>query len=198
MPGSPHASDDEFTTTDTSDPITGWTTLGSAFTVLNAHSDYESHLHMAKTAPGAFNVYGVYKASPTNPFTVTCKLTDCRWDGAYKSYGLLLAEASPGKLFTFGVQFSSGTPVQLWTNRTSRSTYSGYGSAHEHQPYKYLRLVVTSDTQVACYTSTSGHTWNLVVSPYNPNFTIGQVGLYMSGGDNDVACEASFDWIRFA
>src|SRR5690606_588044 len=60
------ANDDEFDSTDTSDPISGWTTLGSP-TDLNSNSDALSHLHILKAAATGTSWNGVYKTAPSIP-----------------------------------------------------------------------------------------------------------------------------------
>lgn len=202
VPASPSAYDDEFDTTDTSDPMTGWTTMGT-LDALDINSSAASHLRMAKTATGGFSYYGVYKAAPSMPFTVTCKVTDMLYSANYQRSGLILLEGSgSNKIFEFGVLYGAGGGTNfgygIWTNRTSRASWGGdqVRPATIVAPV-YLRLVVTSSTSVATYFSRGGLAWIAVQTGINPGFTIANVGLGITGEDNSVSADSYFDWIRF-
>lgn len=198
VPASPSAYDDEFNTTDTTDPIGGWTTLGTSFDALNSNSDAASHLHMKKIAPGTFQVYGIYKTAPSVPYTVTCKVTDYQKLGGYAQAGLMITETSPGKLFVFGPCSSSGLDwvAGAWASRTSRS------SAIESRPglgwVQYMRMIITSGTNVTCQVSDNGLVWHTIHSSLNSGLTPANVGLFITGQDGNVLCEGFFDWIRFS
>lgn len=180
--------------------LVGWSTLGS-LTTLNAGGDVESHLHMSIDAPGTFSVYGIYRPSPATPFTVTAKIGDWRCTGNYMGPGLLLAEASPGKLMCFGPMYHSTYPCEvgygLWNSRTSRASFTDISRASQvATDMRYIRYVVTSTTSVATFYSRDGLSWNPVSSAVNPSMTIGSFGLHVTGQDNNVPLDAYFDWIR--
>jgi hypothetical protein len=61
----------------------------------------------------------------------------------------------------------------------------------------FLRIVVTSSTDVTYQFSIGGTIWRSVVTSRNPGFTVGAAGLFVNpqNASNDV--EATFDWIRF-
>lgn len=189
LPASPSAYDDEF------DTLTGWTTLGT-LDVLNV-TDFPSHLHM-KRAQAAWNVDGIYKAIPSMPFTVTCKMNDYFLKDNYEMHGLLLAEAGPGKLVHWGPWYVAGENMGyvIWNSRTSRNTYAY--AAKSRLKTAYLRLVVTSSTSVAFQYSEDGLIWVTMYTGINPGFTIAYVGLAMSGNDNADTVEGVWDWIRFS
>ena len=199
VPGSPSAYDDEFDATDTTDPITGWTTL-QTLDALNSNSDAKSHLHMAKTATGTFELYGVYKAIPSMPFTVTAKLSDAIIRTNYARAGIMLLEGTPGKIMEFGLHITAAGVSNLgrgiWTDKNTRASFTDNNVPVIYPPI-YLRMVVTSSTSVATYYSEGGFEFSLIASAINPGFTIGNVGLYITGEDNSVAAGAWFDWIRF-
>jgi hypothetical protein len=184
-------SDDEFTS------LSGWTTLG-ALDTLNA-SDFASHLHIKKNTSGT-QVDGIYKACPTIPFTMTAKMVDYSFSANYHSPGIMLAEASPGKIMTFAPIYS--TPlfeVAPWTNRTTRGSPSDYNANYTFLNGAfplYLRLVVNSSTNIDVSFSSSGFLWHTLATAYNPGFTVGAVGFCLMAY-NAIACEAVYDWVRF-
>ena len=188
LPASPSAYDDEF------DALTGWTTLGT-LDVLNV-TDFPSHLHM-KRAVTSWDTDGIYKAIPSMPFTVTAKIADCRYEANYQFHGLMLGEASPGKLFMFGPIWVNGPHVYytVWNSRTSRSSTL---DADVGGLMRWIRMIVTSSTSVQCQYSRDGLIWLNYGTAQNPGFTIGSVGL--AGNTNDLSgtVDGFFDWIRFS
>jgi len=200
MPASPSSYDDEFDTTDSSDPITGWTTLGS-FTALTSNV-VPSHLRMYTSSSTSYNVNGIYKAIPSMPFTVTAKLTDYLHNANYQHIGIMLTEASPGKLFLYGPCSHTGHSFWttfmyfVWNSRTSRSsTYS-----EPDGPYRkpYIRLIVASSTDVTTQCSEDGLVWVTKSANVNPGFTIGNVGLFTTANEiGSIPIEVVVDWIRF-
>jgi hypothetical protein len=201
LPASPNAADDEF------EALSGWTTLG-ALDTLNV-TDVPSHAHLVKTTGGQF-VDGIYKASPSTPFTVTAKVSDRIFDTDYQMSGLMLLETSPGKLIVFGARRHSSFNGLSWerSSWTNRTTNAGADVDTTGMPtaggflvgrpflYPYLRLVVTSSTSVTMQVSAAGLSWFTVYSAVNPGFTIGAVGLFLYSYAA-VTNEAWFDWIRF-
>lgn len=193
--------DDEFDSTDTSDPMAGWTTLGSP-TSHNTNSTAKSHYYVSKTATAGPATHGIYKAkSPT--FTVTAKLADMTLNGNDNCAGIFVGEASPGKMLIAGVYYNSGVSTkrqilgQIWTNPT---TYSSTVATIDgpHEPPIYLRAVVTASTNISTYYSVNGFVWRTIASATNPSFTVGSAGLYMLQNNASYDMEALFDWVRFA
>jgi hypothetical protein len=191
-PASPHADDDEFTA------YSGWTTLG-ALDTLNV-TDYPGHLHMIKNTSGT-QVDGIYKTSPSTPFTVTCKVSDRLKQAQFHWAGLFIGEAGgAGKLMTFGLYETAAAgqtnwDVSPWTNRTTRGT-----PAQAALPIiwpKYVRMIVTSSTNVTSQVSSEGMVWVTVDASRNPGFTVAIIGAWISGYAA-IKMEATFDWIRFA
>lgn len=182
--------DDEF------DALSGWTTLGSLDT--SNVTDYASLYHIKKNSSGT-QVDGIYKAK-SGAFTMTAKMNDYLFKQNYQTPGIMIGEASPGKLVTWGPQYSlNGLELNPWTNRTTRGTqqdfsYAPFGS--NNAGTLYLQIVAHSDSDVDFNVSLTGYFFNMLKSAYNPGFTIGSVGICVIGFAA-VPCEALFDWVRF-
>lgn len=195
-PGSPDAADDEFNTTDASDPLTGWTTMGTP-TVHNIDSTVVGHYYVRKAATASIAWTGIYKArSPA--FTVTCKLTDARVNVNWNSACLFIGEATPGKIEYIGAR-SLAIRVDSFTTPTGSGASVATGPALSPGAMPlYLRIVVTSSTSVAYYYSMGGGLiWTPVLTARNPGFTVGSVGLIVEPENGTHDAEAAFDWIRF-
>jgi len=186
VPASPHADDDEF------DALSGWTTLGSLDT-LNV-TDFDGFLHMRKNTSGD-RYDGIYKASPSVPYTVTMKVADRLWGSNYQFVGLMILDATPAKLFAFGVQIPSATASWQKANvGGARSSFSdvGYG-----QRARYIRLVVTSGSDVTTELSVDGFLWETIHANIDSGLTPTKVGIVL-WTYSAVADDAVIDYIRFA
>ena len=185
------ASDDEFDTTDTSDPMTGWTTLGTP-SAHDINSTVKSHYYVATTT-ASVALMGIYKAKSPG-FTVTCKMSDYFFtSNASMRAGLFISEASPGAISSIAVANFGTVQVTAWTNRTTFA--SNPQSLAGPSTYMYFRIVVTSSTNVAYYVSINGLVWTAFLTGHNPGFTVGAAGLFVNHGG--ATTEAVFDWIRF-
>jgi hypothetical protein len=119
----------------------------------------------------------------------------------YNKAGLFIAEASPGKLciLNLGASDTSVTPkisVDLHTNRT---TYSSTATSLNHwaEAPIWLRIIVTSSSNVEYQYSTNGLVYRSLLSGHNPAFTVGAVGLMVGSENATYPGRAAFDWIRF-
>jgi hypothetical protein len=190
--------DDEFDTTDVSDPMTGWTTLGTP-TSHNINSTVKSHYYIRQAATATFGMVGIYKAIPAVPFTVTCKISDADLQTNFNLVGLLVAEASPGKIETLELVHTTpgvGYGVDAYTNRTTfASTPVAFTGSYDTPIY--FRCVVTTTTSIGWYVSRGGLIWRTLVTGRNPGFTVGSVGLQATSQSATTDGEAVFDWIRF-
>lgn len=199
-PASPNAKDDEF------EALSGWTTLGSLDT--SNVSDYPSHLHMVKNT-SASQLDGIYKASPSTPFTVTVAISDQIHNAQFQYVGLMLLDATPTAIWTCGFFYVTSstwyTGYYPWTNRTTRGT----GTETANQPPMaattsnltgtiYLTMTVASASSVAWSDSATGFLSTTRASGINPGFTPANVGIFVSGNGGSVRAEAIFDWIRFS
>jgi hypothetical protein len=194
------ADDDEFDTTDTSDPMSGWTTLGTP-TAHDMNSTWLSHYYVTK-APGGVSLTGIYKAIPSMPFTVTAKLAgDNNSADVQSRAALFVAEATPGKVVTVGKYglSSMGLAADIWASPTSYTSQHGVvtPTGPPGSPV-YLRIIVTSSTDVTFQWSVNGKIWfTLGTASMNPSMTIGSVGLCLDPQSSGATIAAAFDWIRF-
>ncbi len=195
------ASDDEFDSTDTSDPMTGWTTLGAP-TAHNINSTAKSHYYVSKDATAGPAQHGIYKAISV-PFTVTCKITDMTLNGNDNCAGVFVGEASPGKMLQTSLVYNSGVNTrrkvqcQKWTNPTTWSSTTAAIDGNFDVPI-YLRMVVASSTDISAYYSVGGHVWRTIVVSNNPSFTVESVGLFMLQNNASYNMKAVFDWVRIS
>jgi hypothetical protein len=190
--------DDEFDTTDSSDPMTGWTTLGTP-TSHDINSTVKSHYYVRQAATATLGIVGIYKAIPAVPFTVTCKLSDADIQTNFNLAGLFVAEASPGKIEALEFLHTStgiGYGVDAYTNRTTFASTPVAFTVGYDAPI-YLRCIVTTTTSIGWYVSRGGLIWRKLVSGRNPGFTVGAVGLQVASQSATTDGEAVFDWIRF-
>lgn len=193
-------SDDEFDTTDTSDPMTGWTTIGSPSTH-DINSTALSHYYV-KAPASDNNLHGIYKACPSIPFTMTAKLTDAALAANFNYAGIAIAEGTPGKYELLGIAHATttfsnvgrGLNHEAWTNRTTYG--STVATKQGFDAPIYLRIVVTSSSNVTFQYSMNGKLWRTLTSARNPGFTVGSVALFVSS-QNASQAEAIFDWVRF-
>lgn len=192
--------DDEFDTTDTSDPMTGWTTMGTP-TTHDINSSRKSHYYLKLNAAAGNTTAGIYKATPSMPFTVTVKIAEYMVHTSQGRVCLFIGESTPGKMAAGGWAGDNNRygdlTLDLWTNPTT------YGSQIV-APFifsggaRYLRCVVTSSTVVQFQASLDAFSWwNLGASTLNPAFTVATAGLMVNRGSSGQASELFADWIRF-
>lgn len=174
--------------------LSGWTTLGSLDTA-DANGTFKSQLHLVKNTSG-FQLDGIYKACPSIPFTVTMKVTD-RIQLTGRQVGLFLAEAVPGKLYTFGHAFDVIWDSGVWSDRTTRTSFSS-GATNNGHPNKYLRIIVHSSTDIDIQISQTGWIWTTVASAVNPlgGTAVTKVGIFITSFAA-VKAEGLVDFIRF-
>jgi len=190
IPASPHASDQEFNAT-----LSGWSTLGSLDT--SEANVIPSQYHISKTTSG--NQYdGIYRACPSVPFTMTMRLRDFTAWTLYQSIGLILLDAGPAKLYTFGSFFNNNIQYSYMKANVggTRGTYVDtplYG-----QYRNYIRMVVTDGAHVANQISRDGLQWQTVHTGIDSGLaTPAYFGVYVHGY-SAVDVEGYVDWIRFA
>lgn len=192
-PSSPSAYDQEFAS------LTGQTTLGSLDS-LNV-TDAANYLHLARTTGGHF-ADGVYWSGPSVPFTMTACFPDALLGINFQSFGLMLTETSPGKLFTWLQRSHSSyggcaMSYAKWTNRTTEDGSVDSQTTSASLPsQRYMRMVVTSGSSIVLQTSMSGLIWRTVYSGINSGLTPANFGLVL-WGYNAVALNLYTKWIRF-
>ncbi len=198
-----NAASDEFDYNASGTP-TGWTSFNTPDT-LNTN-DVKSQVHIAKAAGGGGDrFYGIVKAAPGVPFTVTAKFSDVKVDVNPIAAYLFVADGAPAgsiKGVGVGLQCVSGLPVvnvQHWSGTYDIPVAGGSGLAQVagvgHSPI-YLRIVVHSATNIDFLYSHGGLIWIVALTGVNYLTAASYVGL--SVNNQDGAAEAVIDWIRFS
>lgn len=198
--------DDEFVE-NTSGVPSGWTAIPSGTpNTIDTNTAY-SLLHMVANGGGgsATELQGIYIATPSTPFTVTCKLSDWSIKTSDQAQaGLFVGVAGASGAFMSIGSYSTSSPLyadtycRLYTNRsTASSNFFSTGIHLFGRPAIYYRMVVHSTTNVDLQQSYNGFDWFPCTTAKNPGFTIGSVGLFVDAGDSTIAVAAHFDWIRF-
>jgi len=192
---------DGFDATDT-DPIAGWTTLGSPDTV-STNTDEDSILKVAETGAGSNNVVGIYKSwSPSAGKFVETWLTDRVFKDSASSYvGMFVGEAGgAGKLLLMGIgRYGSAWDDKfvnfLYPNRTTYGSEPASITGPWRPPFG-IRMVYNSSSSVDVFLSHGGGGWIKLAAAINPGFTIGIAGV---GGDmsaSGFSTEAYFDYFN--
>jgi len=211
VPASPSSFDEEFDGT-----LTGWTAINPGGNLTyDANATIPSHLYMSLAATVGEDTFGVYKAAPTPPFTVTakvCGFLDFSNNGyCYQAWGIGVGEASPGRYVgiwapnneytdtTTTVEFNEWTdPTTFSRSLTLAPNAEGYAMHGEW----YLRLVVTSATSIASYYSPNGLLWLPRYPAYAPSpaFSGGGLSVILAQIQNPPTpkgAKGAFDWVRF-
>ena len=193
---------DPFDTTDTSDPVSGLTMLGSP-DVFDANSTAKGHLVVKESGSGSVNIVGGYKTwSPSAGQYVETWLTDAVFHPSNSSYvGMFIGEAGgTGKFCLVGLgRYATAWDDKLivfnYNSRTSFASEPASVTGPWRPPFG-LRVVYNSSTSIDVYMS-HGIGWRKLVSAVNPgSFTPAIVGL---GGDmsaSSFTTEAYFDYLN--
>lgn len=194
-------SDDEFNTTDTSDPMTGWTTLGTP-TAHDINSTVKGHYYIKKSAAAGVGWHGIYKAVPGLPDTIITKIAALNGKNQFNTAAIFFGESPPGKMETIGIRFSANQQCRVehdsWTGPTG--TGAAITTGADMYPYAgplWVKLVLTSSSSISVYLSTNGLLWLPFTIARNPGFTIGVAGLVVDCENASDDVEGLFDWIRY-
>lgn len=193
--------DDEFDTTDTSDPMTGWTTLGTP-TAHDINSTVKGHYYIKKSAAAGVGWHGIYKAVPGLPDTIITKIAALNGKNQFNTAAIFFGESPPGKMETIGIRFSANQQCRVehdsWTGPTG--TGAAITTGADMYPYAgplWVKLVLTSSSSISVYLSTNGLLWLPFTIARNPGFTIGVAGLVVDCENASDDVEGLFDWIRY-
>jgi hypothetical protein len=201
----PDADDDEGTGADT-DPISGWTTLGTV-TTLDRDTTYSDRIYIEVPGNANTRVDGIYKShalADGEAFVARIDGDTLRSD--YNRFGIFIGVASAaGRIDTMAVVSSSGNRQMeglAMTNATSLS--GGFGSptttpAAQGSPI-YLairRNTSTSYDYLIGRLSPLGILWTTYTSARNPSFTQDVCGLFVNAQNAGTAVKAVFKWARF-
>lgn len=180
--------------------LSGWTNLGTA-TAQDADTTVPGHYYVNKAATGSVALTGIYRASPSMPFTVIAKVSDviAHADNYCRAGSLFVGEATPGKI----------TAVEIVHNSDWYATHSGYtnpttfgatvGTDHPLKAFAvpvYLGIVANSSTDVDLWYSFGGRVWRKRTDAHNPSLTVGSFGVYVDPESASYAIAAAFDFIR--
>lgn len=196
-PASANAKDDEFdgsssaSWTNTPTAPTDWLIANNA---LNIRSNGNGTAFVGK-----------YQSVPSMPFTVECKMRIANMRSTGSSVaGLILLPASPTgssaccTLHVVAPVTTSTTQRNKWSAVNGGAFVSAATEAAlTNTPAfpRYLRWIVTSATSLASYVSMDGVRWRTTETGFNPSFTPGVVGLFVS--ENGTAdFDASFEYFR--
>lgn len=195
-------SDDDFDSTDTTDPITGWTTIGTP-TTLDTNSTAKSHLYIKKNGgPTSMEMHGIYKAA-SPAFTVVTKLSAHVLTADFGRAGLFISTSSPGACVTLDMNYASGNgvvDVVAGSSPTNFTTIVGTVTLNALARLlpMWFKIVAASSSNVTFQYSGNGLLWYTLASAYNPGFTIGSVGFFCSPQNGSASAEALFDYYHIS
>ena len=177
----------------------GLTAMGSA-DVESANGTIAGHLLIEDDDSTQVGRY----ASVSAPCTIITKITDFRAYENYQYVGVMVGEATPGKIVTISLlggaspslvarrwdPFSSGSPTAITIINVPTDSV-GFA------PW-YLGIKVTSTTDIALYASRSGVAWMPLNASYDPTMTIGSAGVSLGNyaGGSQPRAAAAYDYIR--
>jgi len=183
-----------------SSSLTGWTNLGSA-TVQDADTTVPDHLYVQKAATGSTALTGIYRSSPSTPFTVIAKLTDSTIAAVdYERVGgLFIGQASPGVIEGVYVLHNGDWTLahERYTNPTTYSSTPGTNIITKafHLPV-YYGIVANSNTDVDFWISFGGRVWRKRTDARDPSITIGSFGVFVDPENATHGAASAFDFIR--
>lgn len=189
--------DDEFDSTNTNNPPTGWTAMGS-ISAVDINSTVKSHLYLNHAAQSGTHMQGVYKSIPVSPqYSITTKLNDAHLRADFNQAGLFIGEGTPGKMDATMCTHETGLKffAKSYTSPTANNNANLGNVAYGHPP-AYLRITVYSATDVELFYSFNGLVFCSLVR-HNPGFTIGSYGLFVNSENATYPSIGLFDWIRF-
>lgn len=200
--------DDEFnTTTGSGSTPPGWTITANTPTTLDVNTTALGHYYVkAPTAGANDKFYGLYKAAPSIPYTVTCQISGHTLLGSNAGVCLGISDNSvlngkaveiewyPGA--TTGVVSASYTTFVPGGggNAVGAATVSGPTAVGLYFPC-YLRAIVHAAGNIDLQYSRDGYVWRTLTTgnAYLSSATYVFIGINCDGQ----AVEAVFDWVRF-
>jgi hypothetical protein len=201
-PAEPDAADDEGTGADT-DPISGWTTLGT-LAVLDRDTTVPGHIYMSMASTGGTSVRGIYKAKAlSNGEAFVAKLTGALWRANYNRAGIFIGVATPGRIDTIDLLVNGDAThlqaeVLAMTDPTTLSSQVAANGAGVARPAPvYLAIRRNSSTSYDYLWSHDGWFWFKSVSARDPSMTQATIGLFINdGAGGGTTMAAAFDWAR--
>ena len=180
--------------------LSGWTNLGSA-TAQDANATVPDHYYVNKAATSSVALTGIYRASPSMPFTVITKVSDIdpHADNYCRAGSLFVGEASPGKICSIELVHNNDWYVSHdeYTNGTTFG--STVGTDHLLKAFAvplYLGIVANSSTDIDLWYSFGGRIWRKRTDARNPSFTVGSFGIFVDPESATFGIAAAFDFVR--
>lgn len=197
----PDADDDEGAGADT-DPISGWTTLGTV-TTLDRDTTFADRIFLEVPANGGTRVDGAYKShalADNEAFVARIDGSTIRTN--YNRLGIFHGESGgTGKVETMNYLYNSGAlqwEALAFTTPTSFSGTLGNSTIGVVSPL-YLAIRRNSSTSydyLYGIASPLGLVWSSPVAARNPSFTQNICGFFV-GSQSGVAVKGVFKWFRF-
>ena len=180
--------------------LSGWSNLGSA-TAQDADTTIPDHYYVKKAASSSTALTGIYRASPSMPFTVITKISDIapHADNYCRAGSLFVGETTPGK--TTGPELVHNSEWYLTHSEYTNPTTFGaqVGTDHTLKAFAvplYLGIVANSSTNIDTYYSFGGRIWRQRTAARNPSFTVGSFGVFVDPESATFGMAAAFDFIR--
>jgi hypothetical protein len=198
--------DNEFDTTVANGSApTSWTVTANTPTTLDCNTTVKSHLYIAAASNASDKWWGMIRAAPSIPYTMTVKLTDHDIRQNYGGAGLAILDDSVGngKASAFVFQCISGLLLvgSRWSTFIpgggGNATYSAGIGSNVGVPRGpvYLRAIVSAANSIVFQYSHGGLIWVDFNSAdgYLSNATY--VAIVVDS--QTASTKAAFDWVRF-
>jgi hypothetical protein len=201
----PDADDDEGTGADT-DPVAGWTTLGTV-TTFDRDTTFADSLYLAVPGNANTRVDGAYKSHAlADGEAFVARIDGDTIRDQYNRVGIFIGVASAsGRIDTLAVVYSSGNRQiegLAMTNATTLST--GFGSptavpASSSSPF-YLAIRRNSSTSYDYLIGRAGAlgiNWHTYATARDPSFTQAVCGIFANAQNGSTAVKGVFAWTRY-
>jgi len=200
----PHgANDDEFEQ-NTSGVPSGWTAFGANSLVACNTNTVPGCLYIkSETArSSAWDWQGIYKSTPSIPYTITSKMAYQPRLGSAALGGLLIMDGTTtGPMLSAGVACGDGGKVSsdAWTNWTTldATNDSTFGwSSFVTIRWTYIKVIVHAANNIDVQISYDGILWENIVTSANFLSNSNHIGIGVAA--YSVQTELIVDWIRFS
>ena len=184
--------------------LTGLTAMGTA-TAEDANTTVPGALYLKRAAIGTVALTGRFANPGSAPWTAICKMSGAVFTAAdfQRIGGLLVAEASPGKVEGIHIVYNSagtgdwGATTVAYTNPTTFSAVIGTDiSTKMGSVPLWYAIVATTSTSFAYYYSWDGQVWRARTTARNPGFTVGLVGVVVDPENATHGVAGAFDYLR--
>lgn len=201
--------DDEFnTTTGSGSTPPGWTITANTPTTLDVNTTALGHLYIKAPTPGANDkFYGLYKAAPSIPYTMTAQISGHDLAEGANNAGVCMAVSDSSTLNgkTVMIEVYSGTPgiaSASYTalvpggggNATGGAGLNGPTARRFAYPF-YLRAIVHAANNIDLQISRSGYIWEPLTT--GTAYLAAATYVFIGVNTDGQIVNAVFDWVRF-